>query len=236
MNDPSIDLWNVQLDEPHQSHSENLTLLSESEKKRHDRFVSHMDQEHYAAAHASLRRILAGYLKVAPADIAFCVNEHDKPAVEPGCNPDRLEFNLSHSAGLALVAINFIQPVGVDVERVRPLNDHLKLAERHFSPAEISTLKSMGTEVSSHAFIQLWAGKEALIKARGNGLSLPLDRFDLDTLIDQPQGSACTVKDPEDGRTWWVSPLNIKEGYVGAICVEGQSARIQLLEMTLTDL
>jgi 4'-phosphopantetheinyl transferase len=229
MHNRPIDLWTIYLNTPLYPINEYLMLLSENELARLNRFQSDEDKRRYTVAHASLRNILASYLPVKPEAIQFEVNAQGKPALHSNHTKNNIHFNLSHSGELALVAVVRDRPVGVDVEWIKPLNDHLKLAERHFSPAEISTIKNMEADTSSHAFIQLWTGKEALIKARGNGLSLPLDQFSLDTLIDQPYGSACTVSDPENVRSWWISPVHVPEGYLGAVAVEGEPRAVKYL-------
>jgi 4'-phosphopantetheinyl transferase len=227
--DQPIDLWIIHLGSPALPVSKYLALLSDSEKTRMGQFHFDEDKWRYAAVHAGLRKILAGYLSIDPETIQFILNSYAKPALVDDQNPQQLQFNLSHSNGLALIAVSTIQPVGVDVERIKHLTNHLKLAERHFSPDEIDVLKQKDRSVSSAAFIQLWAGKEAFIKARGNGMSLPLNQFSLAKLISDPESPSCVVPDPGDGRHWWVSRLHLFDGYLGAVAVQGESGTINYL-------
>jgi 4'-phosphopantetheinyl transferase len=216
-----IDLWSLRLGSLTPSLITDLELLSDAEKARMDRFHSVEDKQQYAAAHAGLRRILAGYLSIDPKTIRFILNSHAKPAVADVQNHNDLHFNLSHSNGLALVAVSMLLPVGVDVEQIKSLPDHMKLAERHFAADEVAALKSLDPAASSTAFIQLWAGKEALVKARGSGMSLPLNQFSLAALIGDTDNKSCTLPDPGDGRSWWVAALQLPSGYLGALAVEG---------------
>jgi 4'-phosphopantetheinyl transferase len=97
-----------------------------------------------------------------------------------------LNFNLSHSAGLALYAFARDQEVGVDVERVRFDIEHEQIAERFFSPYERSVLRSLPAEEKAETFFACWTRKEAFIKAHGEGLSLPLDQFDVSLASGEP--------------------------------------------------
>ncbi|MBN2258036.1 MAG: 4'-phosphopantetheinyl transferase superfamily protein [Anaerolineaceae bacterium] len=228
MNQRPIDVWIIKLDPVTHPLTESLGYLSEMEKARVGHFRSNQDKHRYAAAHAGLRKILAGYLQVKPDSIQFMINAYGKPSLINVQNPDRLQFNLSHSGGLALAAISYIQPVGVDVEWIKPLTGHLKIAERHFSSDEITALHHLPQSDSMKAFIQLWSGKEALIKARGCGLNLPLNQFSLADLIHQPERN-CTILDPTDGCSWWVSPVHLPDGYLGAVAIAGETGVINYL-------
>lgn len=177
-------------------------------------------------AHAGLRRILAFYIPEKPEAVTYEINAFGKPALAENTTTGNIQFNLSHSGERALVAVVRDRPIGVDVEGIKPLTDHLKIAERYFSPDEMGALKIMDPSKSHEAFIQLWAGKEAYIKARGEGFSTPLDQFSLAALIASPQGSPCIVTDPINGSTWWVSPLALETGYTGAVCSAGDAATI----------
>lgn len=218
----SIDLWIIQLDSVPQHLDDSLALLSEDEKARVERFSFDDDKRHYIQAHASLRRILAGYISVKPEAIRFKAGAYGKPALHHDHTGKRVHFNLSHTAGMALIAICPDRPVGVDVERIKPLTDHFKIAEHYFAPAEVEALKHIPTAQSHEGFIQLWTGKEALVKARGNGLSLPLNDLNLAGLIDQTGNTGCKVVLP-DSTVWFVNKTELIPGYLGAVAAEGEN-------------
>jgi 4'-phosphopantetheinyl transferase len=180
-------------------------------------------------AHAGLRRVLALYIPVTPEAINYELNAFGKPALAAYSTPANVQFNLSHSGELALVAVARARQVGVDVEWVKPLTGHMKIAERYFSPDEVVVLKSMDTAKSIEGFIQLWAGKEAFIKARGEGLSLPLSRFSLVELIEHPGKTSSKVRLPRETASWFVYKLKLIPGYRGALAVEGGIRDIQYL-------
>ena len=169
-------------------------------------------------AHATLRHILAGYLGVAPADLVFVTSGHGKPSLTPSA----LRFNLSHSHGIGLCAVTLGREVGVDVEGIRPLDDLEDLAERVFSARERAALHSLaGTERVS-GFFTAWARKEAFIKALGEGLSHPLDRFDVTLTPGAPARVERVDGDALAAARWSLFPVTIDPGYAAAVAVEAR--------------
>jgi len=167
-----------------------------------------------AAAHVVLRDILSWYLDRKPDQIEFRKNQFGKPfLVDAG--PGRLEFNLSHSASLVTVALALQRPIGVDVERIRPLPDLLLVAEDHFAPPERALLAEASPPDRLRAFFTCWTRKEAYIKALGTGLSAPLNTFDASI----PAGAPGRRIESGAG-FWWVADLPLPEGYAGAIAIE----------------
>ena len=226
----SIDIWTIPLGSPDHTLADSRALLSEIERSQADRFIFPEIQRRYVMAHAGLRRILALYIPEKPEAITYEINAFGKPALAEHTTPGNIQFNLSHSGELALVAVVRDRPVGVDVECIKPLTDHMRIAERYFSPDEMFALKLMDPSKSHEAFIQLWAGKEAFIKARGEGLSLPLSQFSLAELIEHPGKTSSKVKLPGYKTTWVVYIIKVMTGYLGAIAVKGAIRDIQYLE------
>jgi 4'-phosphopantetheinyl transferase len=224
-----IDLWVLHLDTYSPEMESYACVLSSDEIHQAERFGFKDQKRRFMVAHAGLRKILAKYILIDPASIQFEFNSFGKPGLAAGNAKENFHFNLSHSNKLALVAVARDRPVGVDVERIKPLTDHLKIAGRYFSPDETEALHKLPASQSQVAFVQLWTGKEALIKARGSGLSLALDQFSLAALIARPHAGPCSVPDPVDGRSWWVSPLKMDAGFSGAVCIEGEGTTIQYM-------
>lgn len=152
-----------------------VSLLSEDERVRWQRFRVERARREYLAAHALLRNALSHYGAPAPQDWRFKTNAHGKPAPHPDCG---LRFNLSHSAGLAVCLISEIPAqVGVDVEPLARANQIAAVAHRVFSPREQAQLDKLPAQGRLNRHLDLWTLKEAYVKARGLGLSLPLDRI-----------------------------------------------------------
>jgi 4'-phosphopantetheinyl transferase len=190
-------------------------LLSAAERERAARFKFEKDRRLYTAAHAALRSLLAGYLNVAPADLEFESGRHGKPRLAPAFTKDRLEFNLSHSHEVALIAVTREKEIGVDVERVREDFAFVEVAERYFTAGELSAIRALPQDLQRRAFYQCWTSKEAFLKAKGVGLSGELDEVE----IVLPGAGPVQVKSrlPQ----WSLRELNPRAGYVGAVVLEG---------------
>jgi 4'-phosphopantetheinyl transferase len=151
------------------------TVLSADERERAARFRFERDRRRFVAGRSALRSLIASYLGAAPVEVEFGYGPQGKPFV----SGSTLSFNVSHSGGCALYAVASCFEIGVDVE----LLDHARfddgVAERFFSPQEVATLHTLRQAERPHAFLRCWTRKEAFIKARGEGLSLPLHDFDV---------------------------------------------------------
>ena len=145
------------------------TLLDDEERRRSRRFVRPSDFRRFVLAHVALRLFLARCLGVEPATVLYETGVHGKPRLVPGLAP--LEFNLSHSEELGLIAVARDRSVGVDVEHVRDIPDSLAIADMHFSVAEKKGLRASPPAERRAAFFRCWTRKEAVIKVGGEGLS-----------------------------------------------------------------
>lgn len=201
--------------------------LADDERKRADRFHFEKDRRHFTAARGAMRILLAGYLTHRPEAVRFTYSNYGKPRLMDVDNPSDLRFNLSHSHGLALLAVTRGRDIGVDLERLRDMErDGESLAERFFSPREVGALRSLPPELRREAFFHCWTRKEAYIKAQGQGLGLPLDQFDVSLHPDEPAALLATLHDPPEVRRWSLRRLNPGEGHVGALAVEGHAWRL----------
>jgi 4'-phosphopantetheinyl transferase len=154
-----------------------LDLLDESERARIERFRFEHDRNLYAAAHALVRTTLARYVAVEPARLRFETGATGKPCLDPVQNPLRLRFSLSHSQGLAACFVARHAEPGVDVEGLVNRSRMLEIAERYFAVPEANALGQLSGRALRDRFYCLWTLKEALIKAKGVGLSFTLDKF-----------------------------------------------------------
>jgi 4'-phosphopantetheinyl transferase len=155
-------------------------LLDAEEKDRAARFVRAADSRRFIRAHAALRVFLARSLGLDPRDVRYETTEHGKPRLAAGLAASGLEFNLSHSHEIAVVAATRAGVLGVDVERERELPDAMDIAQKYFSPDERRDLSRLPSAERQGAFFRCWTRKEAVVKADGQGLGLPLDSFDVD--------------------------------------------------------
>jgi len=176
---PVVEIVGVRLDAPMEVSAALWQLLSRDERERAAKFRYAKHRQHYIVARATLRRLLAERLRIAPRAVEFVETKYGKPRLAPVHGSADVEFNLSHSGSLAVYAFTSGRAVGVDVELIREVPDADDLAERFFSPTETASLRALPPDRRSLAFLACWTRKEAFIKALGLGLNCPLDAFDV---------------------------------------------------------
>jgi 4'-phosphopantetheinyl transferase len=172
----TVHVWAWTVDPaPHHSSESDLGLLSPTERLRMERFRFAVDQQRFRICHANLRRILAAYLGSSASALEFVTAKDGRPSLA-GAHAGALDFNLSHSKTMGMLAVSSNLRVGVDIEDIRPIE--WALAEKHFSAAELSSLRKLGDHWLE-GFFRCWTSKEALLKAEGIGLQIPLHSFDV---------------------------------------------------------
>ncbi|MEP6707251.1 MAG: 4'-phosphopantetheinyl transferase superfamily protein [Pyrinomonadaceae bacterium] len=181
-------------------------------------------------ARGILRRLLGRYLEMEPDRLRFSYGPHGRPAlVEPDVGRG-LCFNLSHSNGLALYAFTRHREIGIDIERVRPEMVNEQIAERFFAPEEVTSLRALRSDIQLEAFFHCWTRKEAFIKAGGEGLSLPLDRFVVSLRPGEPAAILSIEGDAETAALWSLREIRPGTGYVAALAVKGHGWRLKCWE------
>ncbi|MCB0195793.1 MAG: 4'-phosphopantetheinyl transferase superfamily protein [Anaerolineae bacterium] len=220
-----VHIWSVSLDQPLETIVQLTELLSRDERERANRFIFDNDRRHFTVARASLRLILSRYLQTVPQQIRFHYTTHGKPELS-GFGGGWLYFNLSHSHGLALVAVARDSRLGIDVEWVRPLDEMDAIAKRFFSRVEYLAYSKLPAEQRAIGFFNCWTRKEAYIKAIGEGLSCPLASFDVSLSPNQPAKLLSINNDPQIAKSWFMEAVTPVPGYVGAVVIEGQTIQI----------
>jgi 4'-phosphopantetheinyl transferase len=226
-------VWRLNLNLQHKLLLDLERTLSEDEIQRADRFYFRQDRERFVASHGWLREILGRYLHVEPQQLQFCNNSHGKPSLDGISAKHRLCFNLSHSHQIGLLALCLDRDIGVDIEHIRPERDAVQIAQRFFSTYEVTTLLAVPDDLQEEAFFNCWTRKEAYIKARGEGLAMPLDRFSVTLLPGETALLLHTLPDPEEASRWSLFHIDPEPGYVGALAVEGRVSRLQYLREPL---
>lgn len=197
-----VHVWRATLDRTPSQIQSFLHNLAADEQARAERFYFERDREHFIVARGVLRAILGGYLNRAPESLSFCYSSHGKPALVGEPDGEAIRFSVSHSHGVALYAVTRGREVGIDLEHIRFDVAVAEIAERFFSSREVATLRSLPTEAQRQAFFRCWTRKEAYIKARGEGLSLPLDEFDVSLAPGEPAALLGTQRDPAEASRW----------------------------------
>ena len=175
-------------------------LLSPSERVRAARFVFERDRRTFVMSHAALRGILAGCSGMRPEALRFRREARGKPYLIDA--PAGLQFNLSHCEGFCLVGVVRGPAIGVDVERIRPMDDMAALTRECFSAAEQREFAAVPATDRERAFFNGWTRKEAFIKAVGDGLSYPLEKFDVTLAPGRPPRLTAIGGSPHAASGW----------------------------------
>ncbi len=203
-------------------------LLSEDECQRAARFNFERDRRRYVASRGMLRRIVACYLDDRPERLRFRYEKHGRPALVPERPDACIDFNMSHSGELALLAIAHRRRIGVDVEKVRPDIAPDEIAQRFFSPNEVRALLSLPEDLRYQAFLRCWTRKEAYVKARGEGLAIALDSFDVTLAPGVPARFVRGV-----GPSWQLLGFVAEPGYAAALAYDGGPAHVRFLAVDI---
>jgi len=218
----SVDIWKIALNLSASTLEQIEAWLSEEEHQRASRFRFQAHQIQFIAAHGCLREILARYLNINPKELQFIASSQGKPSLADDFRSTGLTFNLSHSNEWGLVAVAYQRAVGIDIEFIRDGLADEQITRRFFSEHEVADLLSLPIELRRLAFFNCWTRKEAYIKARGEGLSMPLNAFDVAILPGEPVEIIRTRPDPAQALQWKLYALQPDDGYVAALSVEGQ--------------
>jgi 4'-phosphopantetheinyl transferase len=191
-------------------------LLSPDEQERALRFRVDRARIAFVVTRGMLRWLLARYLRTAPRELRFRYGIQGKPILEGNSS---LSFNVSHTHGLAIMAFVVERAIGVDVEDVSRNMDAKQLAERFFSDSERQALRHLSGEELRAAFFRCWTRKEAYIKAKGQGLALPLRQFDVSVAAGDRDALLATRPDPGEAARWTISDVPVNAAYAAAVAV-----------------
>jgi len=229
-----VHVWRVSLDDPARAEAF-WPVLSPEEHARALRFHREVHRLRFVVAHGALRTILADYVGTDPRALHFTTGEHGKPALRSAAPSatDTVEFNLSHSADLALVAVAQSRPVGVDVERWDADVEYLELAERFFSPVERRALRALAhaPDLVAAGFFAAWTRKEAYLKATGHGIVRGLHHFDVTLAPGEPARLLADRLDQDATTRWSMTELAPATGYSAALVAASPLQEVQCFAM-----
>jgi 4'-phosphopantetheinyl transferase len=229
LRDGEVHVWRCSLARRPDELARLRDLLATDEHARADRFRFERDRSRYIVGRATLRLLLARYVDIEPEELELGYGEFDKPYLDGGPS-----FNLSHSGAVALYAFAAAGELGIDVELDDADLSREHIAERFFSPAEVSVLRSLPAEAQPRAFLTCWTRKEAFIKARGDGLSLALDSFDVTLAPSLPAALLRTAWCNEEPGEWSIEDLSDRRaGYIAAVALHGDIR--QVVEREIVD-
>lgn len=214
-----VHVWLVQTNGESSSPDDFKDLLSSVEQDRASKFKFEADRRRYTTSHAALRTILSNYVNGPARALQFADGPYGKPKLAPNRATKRIEFNLSHSNELALIAVAQGREIGVDIEWVREDFAFDEVAQRFFTTKEVLALHTLPLHLQREAFYKCWTSKEAFLKAKGTGLSGQLDEVEI-VLADHAVRVKGTIPN------FSLVELTVDRGYVAALVVEGVEPRL----------
>lgn len=223
-----VHIWRVSLEGSPAMLQRCETVLSPSERTRAQRYVFERDRRRWTIARATLRLLLSRYLDTEPALLEFDLNEFGKPSLAHPCEDDmQMQFNLSHSAEIALYAFTRGRLVGIDVEYMRSDLDYDGMARHSFSLQEQQLLRNLVGGEKRRTFFRGWTCKEAYAKALGKGFSQAFDQFTVSLLPSQPFALLQQNEDERELTRWSFVGLDVGPEYAAALVVEGHECQVK---------
>ncbi|MBZ5726226.1 MAG: 4'-phosphopantetheinyl transferase superfamily protein [Acidobacteriia bacterium] len=220
-----VHVWMISPAPPLPAACDSWAILSAHERSRAERFHFEADRQWYVARHYAVRSILSGYVDAAPSELVFGYGEAGKPELTypPGSG---IRQNLSHASSLAVLAVTRDEPVGVDIERKRPVPEACDIARRMFSEGEYRLIAAASGAARDEAFLRCWTCKEAVVKATGQGITAPLQSFDVGAAMG---GAIATIHLEGDGENPWViASLAVGPEHIGAVVRRGTLGRVEM--------
>ena len=202
-------------------------LLSPDERERADRLIGNKVRSRVVAGRGLLRKILAPYLKVEPDRLTLETNQYGKPFLPERPGGKQLNFNLSHSADLAILALAEDCEVGIDLEQIRDDLPFQAMARQFFSHQERRDLFSLPGEQQLAAFYRCWTRKEAYLKGCGSGFSQSADFCDVSLLPGQPPALLAHSTNPGQPARWSLTDLDVPPPFCAALAVRELSPVIR---------
>lgn len=228
LTEATVHIWTWKLDVERDALSELESKLSESECRRVRRYASHRIARRFIVRRGMLRRVLGCYLHLPPHQVQLFYNAHGKPLLAPVILP-RLQFNISDSGELAALAVGTGQPLGIDIEQLRPLPDWDALAVNVFSEPELNQLSQAAAAARTDVFFRLWTRREAIAKAEGVGLRQISAQLLLNDQDERspPVATSESIPRLQDNI---VHELTMPDGYVGALAIQQEITQISYID------
>ncbi|HYK02061.1 MAG TPA: 4'-phosphopantetheinyl transferase superfamily protein [Thermoanaerobaculia bacterium] len=223
-----IHLWLAFYDEAADEtlHAAYRELLDPAERAQEPRFYFAKDRLRYLVTRALVRTVLSRYIAIDPAEWVFSPNAYGRPDIVNAQGAGAaLSFNISHTHSLIVLGVARGRALGVDIENVHAREVSLDIADRYFAPQEVAALNATPRHEQQYRFFEYWTFKEAYIKARGMGLSLPLDKFSFHYTDDRSVGIVIDPELADDAARWQFWQFRPRPEYLVAVCAERAGAQ-----------
>jgi 4'-phosphopantetheinyl transferase len=218
LNNNELHIWRAIWDDSFvNSLSHFMELLSNDELNRAKKYHFERDRQKFIFWRGSFKSILSKYVNISAPNIQFNYNSYGKPSLKNVFFEKSVQFNISHSQSVAIYAFTFKDPVGIDIEYMRTDFDWQPIAQQFFTARENETLQK--AESSTQAFYYHWTRKEAIVKALGKGLYIPLSDIDIaqeligSHRVDRRYRYMCGKQ------CWYIFDINAQQGYCASVVV-----------------
>jgi len=226
LTDSDLHIWRAILAGSSSEFSYYSSMLSPTELTRAERFYFERDRDRYIFGRGILRTLLGNYLGIKASEVEITYGAYGKPGLQSKAEKKSLEFNLSHSNDRAMFVFNWNRIVGIDIEHIRPFSDADEFAERFFSQQEKELIKSLTDEKKWEAFFKLWTCKEALLKATGSGLTVPLNEAVISLGSNGSAQLTSIGGDVEQAARWHLETFKPVADYQAAVILEGHAGQL----------
>jgi 4'-phosphopantetheinyl transferase len=226
--DNQVHVWQVNLKTVPADATKFTGTLSPDELERAGKLKFQRDREHFILSHSQLRLILSKYCDCLPGELSFRYNSCKKPIIS-NTEFGELKFNMSHSDDLMLVSLCKRNEIGIDIEKVREVNELESIANENFSAREIKYLTDSSDKAIT--FFKIWTRKEAFIKAIGKGIHFPLKSFCVELKSPGSLEHLVILHHPSKPDQWRTSDLKVSDGYVASLAINSDKFKISYFQL-----
>jgi 4'-phosphopantetheinyl transferase len=224
-----VHVWRVDVRSAYARRKDLWRVLAKDERQKANDLLFEDDRKRFVVSRGVLRVLLGRYLRAQPDSLVFGYNPHGKPFL---VGASGVRFSTSHSQDLVLLAFVRDREIGVDVEHLREDLGLDEIASRHFATREVATLRSLPNSSRKEAFFACWTRKEAFAKAKGRGLTLPFNRFEVTLTPGEPAMLLNVEEDIREPIRWAMQELRPGPGYAAALVVEEHTMRSSCWQYT----
>jgi 4'-phosphopantetheinyl transferase len=224
-----VQVWTARLCPEAADLAEMHSILDHKEQERAARFHFDVHRDRFIAARVMLRWLLAGYTGAPAQSLQFHEGPFGKPSLASAAGRADIQFNVSHCEDVALFAFRLHECVGIDLERVRELQDADELVNRFFSRRENLEYQHLEPALKPQAFFNLWTRKEAFLKATGEGIGERLNQVEVTFLPGEPAGILGLPADLQADGQWLIEEITPVPGFCGAVVTRPPVTHIKTL-------
>ncbi|MDA0194648.1 MAG: 4'-phosphopantetheinyl transferase superfamily protein [Bacteroidetes bacterium] len=223
LTDDIVHVWEVDLNVDPAFLKTCSRTLSPDELERANKYAFEKDHNYFIARRGVLRKLIGHYLNAKPDSIYFNYGPFGKPYLPKYHD---FQFNLAHSNGHALMAFSIKIPLGIDLEFINRNLEFDNIADHFFSRGETKSLKNVSTEQKAISFYNCWTRKEAFIKARGDGLTFPLDKFEVSIEPNDQKALIGLYHDSENAGDWTIKSLEVEGDFAAALAFKDKNISV----------